>query len=53
MSWGEALHLNDPWNSIDPAAPSGFMGILTTTNRGFPIRTHGTFGQYLQGMGIY
>ncbi len=36
MSWGETLHHDDLRNSIDPAAPSGSMGILATTDRGFP-----------------
>jgi len=36
MSWGEASPLDSSWNSIDPAAPSGFMGTLATIDRGFP-----------------
>jgi len=36
MSWGEASHLESLLNSIDPAAPSGSMGILATTDSGFP-----------------
>jgi len=40
VSWGEASHLEGSRNSIDPAAPSGSMGILATTDRGFPSRTH-------------
>jgi len=49
LSWGEASPLKNSWNSIDPAAPSGFMGTLATIGRGFPTRTHGTIGQHLQG----
>jgi len=30
VSWGEVSHLENPRNSIDPAAPSGSTGILAT-----------------------
>jgi len=56
MSWGEVSHLENPRNSIDPAAPSGFTVILATTDRGFPSRAQshlqGSRGYWLLLIGV-